>query len=163
MSGVRCEIGAGLNQFVDDLEKYKDHAMGYSKRSIYEGAKILADELRSGIAHLETMQKGVHHSGRRVAYDYEVEGLLEGLGITPMKQSLQIVDAKIGMDGYNHHPTKSWPKGVPNALIMRTIEKGNSFMKPQPVIHDTVQKYQAEALAAMEAEFDRCTRECFHE
>lgn len=146
---VKCDIGGGLDTYIKDLEQYKDNIEEISRRAIYEGADVLADEIRKSIERLNT-------SDGRVT-DYEKEGLLEGLGIARMRKNGTIIDAKIGMDGYNHHPTKKYPKGQPNAMIARSIEKGTSFRRPQPFISNTVERCRAQAENAMSAEFDRQT------
>ena len=147
---IRLDVGSGIDQYINDLERLKMSAEDVSKRAIYEGAGIVADEVRNSIRSLSTTDGRVK--------DYEKEGLLEGLGITPMRQNGQRIDAKIGMAGYNHHPTKKYPKGQPNALIARSIEKGTSFRKPQPFISKAVERCRTRAEAAMSAEFDRQTQ-----
>lgn len=146
---VKCEIGGGIDEYINDLEKYQGNIEEISRRAIYEGADILADEIRASIKKLSTTDGRVK--------DYEKEGLLEGLGIARMRQTGTVIDAKIGMDGYNHHPTKKYPRGQPNAMISRSIEKGTSFRKPQPFISNTVERCRAQAEHAMSAEFDRQT------
>lgn len=146
---VKCEIGGGIDEYINDLEKYQSNIEEISRRAIYEGADILADEIRASIKKLSTTDGRVK--------DYEKEGLLEGLGIARMRKTGTVIDAKIGMDGYNHHPTKKYPRGQPNAMIARSIEKGTSFRKPQPFISNTVERCRVQAEHAMSAEFDRQT------
>lgn len=147
---VKAEIGGGVDRFISKLEEYEGDIEEISRRAIYDGADVLADEIRKAIEGLNTKD------GRTA--DYEKEGLLEGLGIARMKKNGQRIDTKIGMHGYNHHPTKKYPRGQPNAMIARSIEKGTSFRKPQPFISNTVAKCRSEAESAMSAEFDRQTK-----
>lgn len=146
---VRVDVGAGIDTFISDLEKYEAYAEEFSKRAIWEGARIVTDDIRKSIQSLNTVDGRVK--------DYEKEGLLEGLGIATMKNSGDVIDTKIGMDGYNHHPTKKYPKGQPNAMIARSIEKGTSFRRPTPFISTAVERSSQAAVAAMSAEFDRLT------
>lgn len=146
---VRCDIGGGLDEYINDLERYQGDIEEISRRAIYEGADVLADEIRASIQKLNTTDGRVTN--------YEKEGLLEGLGIARMRKNGTVIDAKIGMDGYNHHPTKKYPNGQPNAMIARSIEKGTSFRKPQPFISNTVERCRTQAERAMSAEFDRQT------
>lgn len=143
---VKVEVGGGVDKFVSELDKLGDNVEEISKRAIYSGAKVLADAIRSNIQGLSTDKR---------LTDYEKEGMLVGLGVAPMKKNGQIIDTKIGMHGYNSHRTKKYPKGQPNAMIARSVEKGTSFRKPQPFIQPAVEQYKAEAENAMSAEFDR--------
>lgn len=143
---VKVDVGGGVDKFVSDLEKLGKDVEGISKRAVYAGADVIADAIRSNLQGLST-------DGRLT--DYEKEGMLEGLGIAPIKKNGQIIDTKIGMHGYNGHRTKKYPKGQPNALIARSVEKGTSFRKPQPFIKPAVERYKVEAENAMSAEFDR--------
>lgn len=151
---VKAEVGGDINSFIGDLENYKDHIEEISRRAIYDGAKVLADQIRKSIEKLDT-------SGR--TKDYEVDGLLDGLGVTPMKQNSQRIDAKIGMHGYNKHKTTKYPQGQPNAMIARSIESGTSFRRAQPFIAPTVSRYKDQAEHAMSEEFDRQTRKYMKE
>lgn len=152
---VRMEVGGGIDQFISDLNRLDANVEEMSKRSIYEGANVLANAIRKNI---ERLQVGEHVKGEKSAIrltDYEKKGMLDGLGVASMKQTGQIIDTKIGMHGYNKHKTKKYPQGQPNAMIARSVEKGTSFRKPQPFIQPAVEQYRNEAENAMSAEFDR--------
>lgn len=143
---VKAEVGGDIDQFIGDLDRLGNNVEEISKRAIYEGANVLADAIRRKIQGLST-------SGRLT--DYEKKGMLDGLGVAPMKKYGQVIDTKIGMHGYNTHKTKKYPKGQPNAMIARSVEKGTSFRKPQPFIQPAVEQYKNQAQSAMSAEFDR--------
>lgn len=143
---VKADIGGGIDQFIGDLDRLGDKAEDISKRAIYEGANILADAVRKKIEGLST-------AGRLT--DYEKQGMLDGLGVAPMKKYGQEINTKIGMHGYNKHRTKKYPQGQPNAMIARSVEGGTSFRKPQPFIQPAVDQYKNKAQSAMSAEFDR--------
>ena len=59
------------------------------------------------------------------------------------------VHAKIGWDGYGRTKTKKYPEGVPNQLIVRSINSGSSFRKKNPFVNRAVTKNKKTAVKAM--------------
>lgn len=130
------------------LGRCANEADRVAKEAIYEGAKILADEVKAGI---DTIQ-GIH--------EYQMDDLKAALGVTPMKQNKnEDWNAKIGFDGYGSKPTEKYPKGVPNQLLARAIESGTSFRAKTPFVRRALNKRKAEAIKAMasviETEFEK--------
>ena len=82
--------------------------------------------------------------------DTQKKGLWESLGVTPLSDDGKgFLNVKVGFDGYNRMNTKRWPKGQPNQMIARSIERGTSFMKANPFVKRAVAQTQKRAKEAM--------------
>ena len=77
--------------------------------------------------------------------------LYKGLGVTPVGRDKNgFVNCKVGFDGYGRFPTKSYPKGVPNALIARAVESGSSVRQKSPFVRPSVNATRKEAVGEMD-------------
>lgn len=166
-------IGRDIDQYIKNLERFSNATDDMLKATIYPGAKVIADEMRKAIHDLpeinttprETKGSGVkrpkdtrtrsNRNRPKGVTRVEKEGLLEGLGIAGMRYDGSILNAKIGMDGYNKHVTDKWPKGHPNAMIARSVESGTSFRQKTPFIQPTASKNKSRAENEMAKEFDK--------
>lgn len=169
---LSIRVGDDVDKYIRKLEQFTDATDGMLKATIYPGAKVIADEIRNAIEELpeiKTNPRETKGSGTKRPKDnrkrsrhpkpagvtkVEKEGLLDGLGIAGMRYDGSLLNAKIGMDGYNKHVTEKWPKGHPNAMIARSVESGTSFRQKTPFIMPTVRKNKARAENEMKREFD---------
>ena len=72
------------------------------------------------------------------------------MGLAPIQEKeLGYINTKLGFDGYGSVPTKSHPNGIPNTLLMRSIESGTSFRKKNAVVRRSVNQAKASAVKAM--------------
>lgn len=119
-------------------------------RATYEGAKIITDEIR---ANIERLPAKSDKSGL-IAYATKSpapltqtakEGLLDGLGISPMQDDRGYLNVKVGFTGYNKLKSAKYPKGQPNVLIARVTESGSSLAKKQPFVRPAIQSKRNEA------------------
>ena len=84
------------------------------------------------------------------------EGLLDGFGISRMKDDDGFVNVKLGFAGYNATRTDKYPQGQPNALIARAVNSGTTFRKKTRFVDKAVSASKKSAEAAMDA---ACNRE----
>lgn len=126
--------------------------------AIYAGADVVADAIRESIQTLPE----VDHRKRGSASDQlngitsaQKEGLLEGFGITPMRNDNGVFNVKLGFDGYNKVKTKRWPSGQPNAMIARSVNSGTSFRKKTRFVDKATKEAKPKAEKAMVEAFDR--------
>lgn len=136
---MKLQVGKGIDQYLSQLEgidNLSDQAIG---RAVYEGAGVVADQVRANIDKLSTSNS---KSGLRPE---QKKGLQDGLGISRMANEGGYVNAKLGFDGYNGLKTEKYPKGQPNAMIARTFEGGNSFTSKKPFVGPAVRKTKAAA------------------
>ena len=146
---AKMTIGKGMDEYLAKLGNLEFAAPGLVGQAIYEGAKIVADQVRAEIEALPTAES------KRVATprdptQVEKDGLLDGLGVAKKKNDSGYINVKIGMDGYNTDKTKKYPKGKPNAMIARSIESGSTVMKRNAFISRAVNKTKKDAEAAMQ-------------
>lgn len=163
----------GSAQYLRDLEKLGRNTDDICKQAVYQGAKVVADAIKSSIDDIT-----VHSLPPGQKYFYlseedkkggklldgvtkeQADGLKNGLGIAVMEHKNFAWNTKIGFNGYNEVRTKTYPKGQPNVLIAisvengaklaREVESGTSIRKKTPFIAPTVKKIRKDAEHAME-------------
>lgn len=140
---AKFTVGKGLEEYLEKLGNLQDISPGLAGRAIYEGAKIVADQIHANIQALPVQTGPV--KGRRDPYQDEVDGLLAGLGIAKKRVEDGYINVKIGMDGYNSRVTEKYPKGHPNAMVARSINIGTTFVNRHPFINQAVRSTKAAA------------------
>ena len=81
--------------------------------------------------------------------EQEKEQLAESFGVSPIKERDDGWSLKMGFQGYNSFATKKYPKGVPNPLIVASIESGSSVRTKYPIVRNTINQRRQETIAAM--------------
>lgn len=146
----------GLSEYEVQLSKLGKAAEGMIRKAVYSGAGVVADEIRTGIENLpivsgygtkeEPLPGGVTKAQK--------QGLLDGLGLTPMRNDNGFQNVKIGFDGYNKTKTKKFPNGQPNTLVARGVESGTSWKKKKPFVRLSVNKAKPVAEQTMQTILD---------
>ena len=107
------------------LSRLATNSEEITKKAIYEGAKIVADEIKA---------RTPRDSG----------DLADSLGITPISRDNDgNWTAKVGFDGYDS-------RGVPNQLKARVIESGTSTQKKKPFVRPAVNATKKRVTKKME-------------
>ena len=123
-------------------------------KAIYAGADIITNAIRANIEGLAA----VDDRAGAIAYQKKApapltrtakQGLLDGLGITPMQDDGGYYNVKVGFDGYNDIPTRKYPNGQPNQLIARSLESGSSIAQKHPFIRPAINASRKAAEAKM--------------
>lgn len=156
---ARAKI-VGITDYLEQLEKIQESSSEAVGKMIFDGAGIVADEVRRRILMIperEVYETSSGHNHTRGITDVEREGLLDTLGITKMRNDSGFINVAIGFDGYNANVTKSYPNGHPNSMVARTIESGTSWLAKTPFIAPAVQATKGSAVKAMEKVFDNAT------
>mgnify|MGYP000482314503 CR=1 FL=1 len=98
-------------------------------QAIYEGAAIMADEIKDSIEGLPVVTGYGTESNPIPGGVTAVQkaGLIDGLGIAPMQDDAGFLNVKIGFDGYNRTKTEKYRQGQPNQLVARGVESGTSW------------------------------------
>lgn len=113
------------DEYALKLSKLATGSEEIAKKSIYQAANIIADEIK-----------------KRIPKD--MGDLEDSFGITPIDRDTDgNWNAKIGFDGYDR-------KGVPNQLKARAIESGTSTIKKSPFVRPAVNATKKKAIEAME-------------
>lgn len=132
----------GLEEYELQLSRLEKMTPEIAGRAIYQGAKIVADEIRKEIENLPVMHgHGTEKSKLRAGItNTQKEGLLDGLGITPLGEKDGFYNVKIGFDGYNKVKTKRYPNGQPNQLVARGAESGTSWKGKSPFVRPALKR-----------------------
>ena len=145
---AKMTIGKGMDEYLAKLGNLEFAAPGLVGQAIFEGAKIVTDQVRAEIEESKRV------ATPRDPTQVEKDGLLDGLGIATKKNDGGYINVKVGMEGYNTDKTKKYPQGKPNAMIARSIESGSTVMKRNAFISRAVNKTKKEAEAAMQKVFE---------
>lgn len=148
----------GVDDYVAYLQRIGKSTGSIIGEAVYAMAGVVADKVRDSLKSLGTVSNAANIATYRQGYsrlsDVEKDGLLEGLGISPMQDDNGYRHVKIGFDGYNDVKTKKYPKGQPNALIARVTESGSSYRKKTPFIRPAVQAAEKAAIEAAKKKID---------
>ena len=129
--------------------------------AIYGAADIVADEIRSQLQKVPTDESwgssGDPTDGPRKA---QKKGLYDSLGIASMQDDGSgFLNVKIGFDGYNELKSARWPKGQPNQMVARSVERGTSYMKSHNFVKKAMSKSRKRALDYMKESVDKSIEE----
>lgn len=148
----------GIDNYIKQLNKLQQSTKdGVVGKTVYAGAAVVADSVRRAMQALPVGDGRAQGGGLvdTVTLPQKV-GLLDGFGISRMKDDAGFVNVKLGFDGYNATRTEKYPKGQPNALIARSVNSGTTFRKKTKFVDKAVSSAKKAAEAAMDA---ACSRE----
>ena len=147
----------GLEEYAMKLSKLEAGSQEIAGKAIYEGAKIVADEIKAGIMYIPVATNKAGSSEKKIdsITPGQRRGLIEGMGISPMRQDNGYWNVKVGFDGYNGVKTEKYPNGQPNVLIARSVESGTSFRKKRPFVRTAVNRVKNIAVQAMKDVVDK--------
>lgn len=147
------KISDTLYETITELDKLADHGnvIDIMKRSVYDGAAVVADEMRAAIEQIPA-------GGPHQITEYQKEGLRSALGISSIEDKNNTVTVSIGFNGYNDHPTKRWPQGQPNAMVARSLVKGTSWLPRNDFVGKARRKAVKKANEKMQETFDTETK-----
>lgn len=145
----------GIDNYIKQLNKLQAATRdGVIGKAVYAGADVVANSVRSAIQSLPEGREGDSSIG--IVTPAQKRGLLDGFGISRMRDDGGFVNVKLGFDGYNSVKTKKYPNGQPNALIARAVNSGTTFRKKTKFVDKAVDSAKKAAEAAMDA---ACSRE----
>lgn len=147
----------GLEEYAMKLSKLEKGAQEIAGKAIYECAGIITDEIRDEILNIPIATNVSGSSDKKIdsITPGQRQGLLDGLGIAPLRTDRGVWNVKVGFDGYNSIKTPKYPKGQPNVLIARSIESGTSFRKKRPFVRTAVNRVKNIAVQAMKDVVDK--------
>lgn len=151
----------GLDDYIRAIERLGTDSETMIERSIYPGAAVIADAVKAGINSLNAREDGVRYGEGHKAPGptaQEKHDLAESFGLAPMRNDAGYINTKAGFDGYGSHKTKSFPRGVPNALVARSCESGTSWMNKQPFMRKAVTSSRKKAETEIIKAFDEETK-----
>lgn len=118
---------SGLEDMTELLAAFGQSWRPVAKESLYEGRKVMREELLRQIDALPVTGHDDYYPDflrpLRAIRPTEKKGLKEGLRIFKMESGDDGVSVSISFDGYN-----DWHR--PNILIARSLAKGSSMQQP---------------------------------
>lgn len=149
---------SGIDNYIKRLNKLQQSTKdGVVGKTVYAGAAVVADSVRRAIQALPVGDGRAQGGGLVDTVTLpQKAGLLDGFGISRMKDDDGFVNVKLGFDGYNSTRTEKYPRGQPNALIARSVNSGTTFRKKTKFVDKAVNSAKKAAEAAMDA---ACNRE----
>ena len=133
---------------------------GILKAALYDGAKVLADEVANEVQRLKQSEPGRPKKDNlakayRSVTDLEKNQLQKSLGIMKFENALGGYRTVIGFAGYGGRKTKKYPKGLPNPLLVRSIARPSKIRRGRRFTKIAVHNVGFKALDAMH---DRATK-----
>lgn len=148
---ARLNVGRGLEEYLSQLGNLEFYAEEQIGKAIYYGADIVADAVKEAIDTIPSRENG----SAKGIYEDQRKGLKDGMGIARMRNDNGYFNVSIGFDGYNTHATKTYPKGQPNAMIARAMERGTSFAPKSPFVNKAVNRVKQKAEEKMQETLDK--------
>lgn len=142
----------GLDEFESKLQTVADHADGINKAAVWEGAKVIADKVKSNINSLPVdswRPKNSTMEPYNVLTQTNKNDLLQGFGIRTIELTGNGAETIIGFAGYGSAPSEKYPQGIPNAMLARSIESGSSARAAHPFVRTAANSAKGEAQEAM--------------
>lgn len=148
----------GIDTYIKQLNRLQAATRdGVIGKTVYAGAEVVADSVRRAIQALPVGDGRARDGGLVDTVTLpQKAGLLDGFGISRMKDDDGFVNVKLGFDGYNSTKTEKYPNGQPNVLIARSVNSGTTFRKKTKFVDKAVDSAKKAAEAAMDA---ACSRE----
>ena len=125
----------GMEEYEKKLSLFSRDTEQICGAAIYEGASIVADEIKASIRSLPR-KTGVTQ-----------KGLEEGFGISKLREDNGFYNVKLGFAGYNAN-------GEPNVMMARIMESGTSKVPKHPFVRPAVNRAKAAAQDKMAAVLD---------
>ena len=146
----------GLDGYEELLKKLDANVNDFIKAGVYEGAKVIADEVRRELNAVPEDEKwGTENYKLYGLKKEQIEGLINGFGISKMEEERGFLNVLIGYQGYNTLKSERWPKGQPNAMIARVLESGTSFSQKIPIMKRTIAKIKEKSVEAAKVVIDK--------
>ena len=153
---------SGIDEYAKILDALGKESEEIIKSAVYKGAALVADEIKAGIKALP-IEEGANGLPPIGTPDHKLKGvsrrqkgdLLDGFGLAPIQNDDGYIQTKAGMDGYGSIPTKKYPHGVPNSMLMRSIESGTTFRERNPVFRKATNRARKRANEMMEKEVEK--------
>lgn len=156
----------GLDEYAEKVKRLSKNADTIIKKTVYAGGGVTADAVKSGLKTLPVQEgknglppyaypgEKLNGISRRQKAD-----LIDSMGTAPIQEFKHgYITTKIGWDGYGSVKTKKYPKGIPNQMLMRSIESGTTFRNKNPIIRKSVNSARKKAVSKMNQTMDEEVR-----
>ena len=147
----------GIEEYANRLSSLFKDTEGIVRKAVFRGASVVADEIKSGLKAIPTIRNneiGTESNPISGVTKKQKSDLIEAFGLAPIENKRGYIQTKAGVDGYGSVPTKKYPNGVPNAMLMRSVESGTSFRKKTPVFRPAVNRAKERCITEMKKTID---------
>lgn len=140
----------GMEQISELLDKMEQEAPKVAAGALYEGAGIMADEIRKGAESIQTAPFHYAKNGTRLPSPEEKAIVTSvGAGIARFSKNGTEVDTSVGYRNAGYAELNGKKKPIP--VIVNSINSGTSFMKQQPFVRKAKRDGGTKAMARMQA------------
>ena len=153
----------GMEEISTMLEKMEQQAPTAAAKALYEGAGVMAEELKKSAATIKTATfKYAREGETRLPSPQEKAVILSahGIGIARFRKDGVEVDTSVGYAGSGYAEMAG--KEVPIPRVANAINSGTSFMQKQPFVRQAIRSGGNKAMKAMkdsiEKDFDALTK-----
>lgn len=151
----------GMTELSELLSKMEEQAPGVAARALYDGAGVMADEIKKGAESIRT-GPGSDRNDARYATPEEKEIVLKAsAGIAKFNKNGTEVDTSVGFRNAGYAELNG--RTVPIPVIVNSINSGTSFMHKQPFVRKAAKSGSPKAMKAMkdriESDFEAITKE----
>lgn len=137
----------GIDQYLAALQRVYGQSEETAKRALYDGAGIVANQIKSALGGIQTSDPDQWYEGQRPGpTPAEKQALIGGFGLAHMDTKNGYISTKAGFKGQAEKTTV--------ATIARQVESGTSWMRKQPVIRQAANAAKGAAEAAMRKTLD---------
>lgn len=134
------------------LQNLGDKAEGIASRGLFEGAGIMADEIRKEAAGIRTGPGASRESARYATQEEKQIVMNAAAGIAKFKKNGTEVDTSIGFRNAGYAEING--KSVPIPKIVNAINSGTSFMHKQPFVRKAANRAKERASEAIRASIE---------
>lgn len=145
----------GYDEYALRMDRLQNVTKDIGKAVTYAGGKVVADAIKKELKALPIDDRqGTSQTPLNGITGRQKSDLINGFGLAPIENKSGYIQTKAGFAGYGSTPTKSYPKGVPNQMLARSINSGTSFRKKNPFVRRAVNQAKQPAIKAMGKEID---------
>lgn len=143
----------GAKQISLALDSVGRRYSGIVKGAVYRGAGMAGEELRRQNRRLPSEHFRYLRDGEKmdVLSPTNVESLSESMGIAKFRVNPYRIETSVGFSGYGppSTATRKYPRGTPNALIARSVEKGTVVRNRYPLFSGAIERAERPVTQAM--------------
>jgi hypothetical protein len=158
------DIGKGIKLTINSYDRLDQGLEGCIKPAVYNGAAYMSKEIMNALQALPTYDRKdgsglppYMPNGQKAhsISSVQKQDIINGFGIAAFENKNGFINVKIGFDGYGSYKTKSFPRGIPNVLIVRSLEKGTKFLRKNNFVTRTVKSSYNKTIKILEEEFNK--------
>lgn len=127
----------GLDEYIVKLERLTAHSHGICKMAVWEGGKVVGDNIKSALNGIPVQDEYVPKDEMRTGVRQEdKDTIISAFGLSKMRDSGGSISTKAGFNAGSK---------------IRAVESGTSFMRKHPVVRQAINRSRGAAEGAMAA------------